>query len=65
MEKQIYELETRIKLAISNSNLNVSIVELILRSIYNDVKYLKDKNLENRLKEEQEEQSNGDTDEKG
>ena len=55
----------RIKIAIANSNLNASVVELILRNIYAEVKQLADKNLEAKLKEEQEEQSNGDTDEKG
>lgn len=62
MEKQIKDLETLIRIAISKSNLNVSIVELILRDIYREVKMLADKNLENKLKE-QEEQSHGNTDE--
>lgn len=64
MEKQIKDLETLIRIAISKSNLNVSIVELILRNIYREVKMLADKNLENKLNE-QEEQSHGNTDEEG
>lgn len=64
MEQKINELETIIKIAISKSNLNVSVVELILRNIYTEVKQLADKNLEAKLKE-QEEQNNGNTDEEG
>ena len=69
MEQKINELETIIKIAISKSNLNVSVVELILRNIYNEVKFLADENLKNRLAEleklKEEEQSNGNTDEEG
>ena len=69
MEKQIKELELTIAQAISDSKLNVSIVELILRNIYNEVKFLADENLKNRLAEleklKEEEQSNGNTDEEG
>lgn len=64
MEQQINELETIIRLAISESKLNVSIVELILRNIHMEVKLLAEQNLKAKLKE-QEEQNNGNTDEEG
>lgn len=58
------ELENIIKIAIADSKLNVSIVELILRNIHMEVKLLAEQNLKNKLKE-QEEQNNGNTDEEG
>lgn len=64
LEQKIAELDVRIRIAINDSKLNVSIVELILRNIHNEIKQLADKNLEAKLKE-QEEQNNGNTDEEG
>lgn len=58
------ELENIIKIAIADSKLNVSIVELILRNIHMEVKLLAEQNLKAKLKE-QEEQNNGNTDEEG
>lgn len=68
MEQQIKQLETIIRMAIGNSKLNVSIVELILRNIYTEVKTLADENLRSKIAEsekQKEEESDGNTDEEG
>lgn len=73
IEQKIVELEEMLQQIIVNSELNVSIVELILRNIYTEIKVLAEENTRNKVntymrnkeKLKEEEQSNGNTDEKG
>lgn len=53
MEEKIYRTEELIKQIIAESELNVSIIELILRGIHLEVAALAEKNLENRRREEE------------
>lgn len=70
-EEKILQTQEQLKQVISQSGLNVSVLELIMRNLYNEVKDLALQNLQNKIRERNEKQQqammeelkDGDTDE--
>ena len=70
-EEKILQTQEQLKQVISQSGLNVSVLELIMRNLYNEVKDLALQNLQNKIQERNEKQQqammeelkDGDTDE--
>lgn len=61
IDEKIFELRNTLKILISESGLNVSVVELIVHEVYLEVKALSEQNLRNRLQEKNNEKG-GDED---
>lgn len=61
IDEKIFELRNTLILLISESGLNVSVVELIVHEVYMEVKALSEQNLRNRLQEKNNEKG-GDED---
>lgn len=72
-EEKIFQTQEQLKQVISQSGLNVSVLELIMRNLYNEVKELALQNLQNKIRESNEKQQqammeelkDGDTEPKG
>lgn len=61
IDEKIFELRNTLKILISESGLNVSVVELIVHEVYMEVKTLSEQNLRNKLQEKNNEKG-GDED---
>ena len=65
-EIRLVEFQNQLTQIIGNCDLNVSIVELVLRNLYNEVKQLTEENLQRIVEQEakkQEEDTDGNTNE--
>lgn len=51
LDEKIFELRNTLKIVISNSNINVSVVEMIVHELYLEIKQLSDQNLKNVITE--------------
>lgn len=51
LDEKIFELRNTLKIVISKSNLNVSVVEMIVHELYLEIKQLSDQNLKNVIAE--------------
>ena len=51
LDEKIFELRNTLKIIISKSNLNVSVVEMIVHELYLEIKQLSDQNLERMIAE--------------
>ena len=51
LDEKIFELRNTLKMVIANSNLNVSVVEMIVHELYLEIKQLSDQNLKNVIAE--------------
>ena len=71
-EEKVFETQEKLKIVISQSGLNVSVLELIVRNLYNEVKELALQNLQVKIQESKkqtqtmtEEVKDGNTNEEG
>ena len=53
-EEKIFQTQEQLKEVIAQSGLNVSVLELIVRNLYNEVKELALQNLQNKIRESNE-----------
>lgn len=53
VDELIFELKNKLKIDISESRLNVSIVEMIIHEIYLEIKDLSERNLRSKIAERQ------------
>lgn len=66
-EERIYDTQELIKDVIGASDLNIAVIELIIRNIYLEIKHLAEKNLQEKIrqsaeqKEKSEETKDGDS----
>ena len=65
IEQKIAETDEMLKQIIGNCELNVSIVELILRNIYSEVKMLSDENARKKINEYESARASAETESEG
>lgn len=67
VEQKIIDTEMLLKQVIGQADLNVSVIELIIRNLHSEIKMLAQENLNNILLKQQkgEEKENGNTNEEG
>ena len=53
VDELIFDLKNKLKIDISESHLNVSIVEMIVHEVYLEIKDLSDRNLRSKIAERQ------------
>lgn len=51
LDEKIFELRNTLKMVIANSNINVSVAEMIVHELYLEIKQLSDQNLERMIAE--------------